>query len=211
MKFEDIMKLVLGGRKQKGEEQSTTDQSADAPEQKPQKKGSWRHHLDAGIHSELNKLVHHTHKHRHAYKRTLKIRDAQLWVALAQVSQRLSRLEEHAGIIVDDHQAAGGGLQVAESVKAGQRESGAAKVELSAETPTTESQTPEPLTTQAPLVTTNLSGSISSQTPEPTTSQVPSFIEDHQQLNNPENNQQMLISGQLSSSEQARVRSVRAE
>jgi hypothetical protein len=180
MQFEDIMKLVLGGRKKKGEEGDTNAQSADAPEQKQTRKGSWRHHLDSGLHSELNKLVHHTHKHRHAYKRTLKVRDAQLWVALAQMSQRLSRLEQQAGI------------QVAEPTEAIEKVETPAPVEAEVQKPVEVKITPEPIT-QTP-------------TPEPLTTQAP-LVQSIQ----PENNNQMLISGQISSSAQSRALPAQAE
>ena len=98
MQFEDIMKLVLGKGKQpegEGEEQKP-DQPKASPIPK-MRKGSWRQHLDSNVHSELNKLVRNTHKHRNAYKKTLKVRDAQLWVALAQMSKRLGQLEDQLG------------------------------------------------------------------------------------------------------------------
>ena len=99
MQFEDIMKLVLGKPKQEGgEKEDNSVQPEASPAKTPLKKGSWRHHLSDDLHSELNHLVYATHKHRHAYKKTLKIRDAQLWVALAQMSRRLGQLEAQLGV-----------------------------------------------------------------------------------------------------------------
>jgi len=93
MQFEDIMKLVLGKDKKEGEGEEQKSDQPQASSTPKIKKGSWRQHLDANVHLELNKLVRNTHKHRHAYKKTFKVRDAQLWVALAQMSRRLSQLE----------------------------------------------------------------------------------------------------------------------
>jgi len=105
MQFEDIMKLVLGKSKQEGEGGEAEQQPGVSPEAKKKKvslpgfnKTRWRRHLSADLHSEMNKLVKETHKHRSAYKKTLKVRDAQLWVALAQVSKRLSSIETQLGI-----------------------------------------------------------------------------------------------------------------
>jgi len=113
MQFEDIMKLVLGKGKQdvEGEEQKPSQPKASLIPK--MRKGSWRHHLDSNVHTELNKLVRNTHKHRNAYKKTLKVRDAQLWVALAQMSRRLSQMESQLGVQQSDEP----GTQQAESLE----------------------------------------------------------------------------------------------
>ena|GEM_PF-5264799 len=55
---------------------------------------NWRHHLPHHVNNEINELVKETHNHRDAYKKTMKARDAQLWVALAHINQRLKELEK---------------------------------------------------------------------------------------------------------------------
>ena len=59
---------------------------------------SWRHELPHDINSEINHLVKETHKVRDAYKKTLKVRDAQLWVAVASINKRLKVIEEQLGV-----------------------------------------------------------------------------------------------------------------
>jgi len=61
-------------------------------------RSKWRQHLNNDIHTELNQLVKKTHKHRNAYKKTMKVGDAQLWVALAQMSKRLNSIEQQIGL-----------------------------------------------------------------------------------------------------------------
>ena len=58
-----------------------------------QKFGNWRKVLPANVNSELNTVVSQTHPYRHAYKKALRVRDAQQWVAIAQLSERIKRLE----------------------------------------------------------------------------------------------------------------------
>ncbi len=59
---------------------------------------TWRHALPHEVNHEINHLVKETHKHRDAYKRTLKARDAQLWVAVAHMNKRLKNIENQLGI-----------------------------------------------------------------------------------------------------------------
>ncbi|MFH1450822.1 MAG: hypothetical protein ABIF92_02475 [archaeon] len=99
MQFEDVMKLLLGKSKQKegGETQDNSVQPEASELKQKKQKGSWRNNLHPGLHSEINKLVHNTHNHRDAYKRTFDVKNAQLWVALAQLSKRITELENLAG------------------------------------------------------------------------------------------------------------------
>jgi|ETN01SMinimDraft_4_1059930.scaffolds.fasta_scaffold19499_3 hypothetical protein len=138
MKLEDVMKLFLKKGKGEGDEKQGSEQPAPAPApaKETKKKGSWRHHLDEGLHNELNSLVQRTHSQRHAYKRTLKVRDAQLWVALAQMSKRLADIEGKLGLVseVSDDAAEGTGQEAV-----GEEESKLQNLN-------SELQTPEPIT-----------------------------------------------------------------
>jgi hypothetical protein len=99
MQFEDVMKLILGKSKNKtGGEPDNSENSEAVAEKQPKSKGNWRKHLDSCMHCEINRIVKGTHNHKYAYKRTLNVRNAQLWVALAQMSQRVSELEIQLGV-----------------------------------------------------------------------------------------------------------------
>jgi hypothetical protein len=86
-KLQNMKLPKLGNNVQKAE--GTQQGTAKAPQPK-----NWRHRLPSHINTEINELVNETHNHRDAYMKTLKARDAQLWVALAHVNKRLKELEK---------------------------------------------------------------------------------------------------------------------
>jgi hypothetical protein len=102
MQFEDVMKLVLGKGKQKGGDEQSSETKSEASPRKTSilnlNRSKWRQHLDNDLHAELNQLLKKTHEHQHAYKKTMKVGDAQLWVALAQMSKRLKAIEQQIGL-----------------------------------------------------------------------------------------------------------------
>lgn len=55
---------------------------------------NWREKLPPELNQEINELASRTQEHRGAYQSTLKVRDAQQWVALAQLSKRIKELEK---------------------------------------------------------------------------------------------------------------------
>lgn len=67
---------------------------AEKPATLPSQPKGWRHHLPHHVNNEINELVKETHNHRNAYLKTMKTRDAQLWVALAHMNKRLKELEK---------------------------------------------------------------------------------------------------------------------
>jgi len=85
----------------------------------PADKAHWRNQLPEDVSGELNSLVSTTQKYRESYKDTLHVREAQLWLALAEISMRLRAIEEKLGLIREEAPVqAGAELQKETEVKA---------------------------------------------------------------------------------------------
>ena len=64
----------------------------------PEHAAHWRNFLPGDIFHELNSLVAETHKYRESYQKASHLREAQLWLALSEISLRLRAVEESLGI-----------------------------------------------------------------------------------------------------------------
>ncbi len=78
----------------------------------------WRHQLPDGVLAEMDSIIGGTKKYKASYKHALHIREAQLLLALTEMSMRLRAIEERLGMAE---------VQQTENTTAEQQETGEAE------------------------------------------------------------------------------------